>query len=260
MYPNFQPLLNGAFRVMNYLFCYRPELLRPSQVVQPSPPNPPPVSSHPPGMATSVIRISPNPARGGHLTASAIASSQQQQHASWRVDSPGGPSYGEVTTHQPINSFPSVVTSATQQQQHQHQHQQGQILQQALTSSADMNSSSQHHAEGPRSEYPQQHIRVLKPPPQQQNLTLMHMPKNEAIDCSPGGHINSGGGNTLYLVPHQSSPQEKKFVVIKSDGDLDRFSTAVMVNRISTASSTGCLPQSVVVDKTPVSRSFHLVC
>jgi hypothetical protein len=212
-------------------------------------------------MATSVIRISPNPARGGSLTASAIASSQQQQqqqqHTSWRVDSPGGPSYGEVTTQQPINSFPSVVTSASQQQQHQHQ--QGLILQQALTSSADLNLSGQHHTEGPRSEYPQQHIGVLKPSPQQQNLTLMPMPKNEAIDCSPGGNMSSSGGNTLYLVPHQSSPQEKKFVVIKSDGDLDRFPTAVMVNRISAASSTGCLPQSVVVDKTPVSSSFHLV-
>jgi hypothetical protein len=218
-------------------------------------------------MATSVIRISPNPARGSSLTASAIASSQQQQqqqqqqqHPSWRVDSPGGPSYGEVTTQQPINSFPSVVTSASQQQhQHQHQHQQGLILQQALTSSSEVNSSSQHHAEGSRSEYPQQHIRVLKPSPQQQNLTLMQMPKNEAIDCSSGGNISSSGGNTLYLVPHQSSPQEKKFVVIKSDGDLDKFPAAVMVNRISAASSTGCLPQSVVVDKTPVSSSFHLV-
>lgn len=237
-------------------FYFRPELLRPSQVVQQSPPNPP-ATSHPPGMATSVIRISPNPARGGPLTASAIASSQQQQqHPSWRVESPGAASYGEVTNQQPINSFPSVVTSASQQQ---HQHQQGLILQQALTNATDTNSSSQHHVEGPRHEYPQQHIRVLKPPSQQHNVTLMQMPKNEVMDCSPGGNINSSGGNTLYLVPHQSSPQEKKFVVIKSDGDLDKFPTALMVNRIPAASSTSSLPQSVVVDKTPVSSLFHMV-
>lgn len=239
------------------LSCFRPELLRPSQVVQPSPSNPPPVTSHPSGMATSVIRISPNPARGGSLTACAVASSQQQQHTSWQVESPGAPSYGEVTSHQQINSFPSVVTSATQQQQQQQQHQQGLILQQALTSNADMNSSSQqHHIEGPRTEHSQQHIRVVKHPPQQQNLTLMQMPKNEAIDCS-GGSISSTSGNTLYLVPHQSSPQEKKFVVIKSDGDLDKFPTAVMVNHIPAASSTGSLPQTVVVDKAPVSSTFH---
>jgi hypothetical protein len=208
-------------------------------------------------MATSVIRISPNPARGGSLTACAVASSQQQQHTSWQVESPGAPSYGEVTSHQQINSFPSVVTSATQQQQQQQQHQQGLILQQALTSNADMNSSSQqHHIEGPRTEHSQQHIRVVKHPPQQQNLTLMQMPKNEAIDCS-GGSISSTSGNTLYLVPHQSSPQEKKFVVIKSDGDLDKFPTAVMVNHIPAASSTGSLPQTVVVDKAPVSSTFH---
>ena len=235
------------------LSCFRPELLRPSQVVQPSPPNPPPVTTHPSGMATSVIRISPNPARGGPLAASTVASSQQQQHTPWQVESPGAPSYAEITSQQPITSFPSVVTSATQQQQ---QHQQGLILQQALTSSADMNSSSQHHIEGPRAEHSQQHIRVVKPPPQQQNLTLMQMPKNEAIDCS-GGNINSTSGNTLYLVPHQSSPQEKKFVVIKSDGDLDKFPTAVMVNHIPSVPSTGSLPQTVVVDKAPVSSRFN---
>lgn len=231
-------------------------MLRPSQVVQPSPPNHPPVTSHPPGMATSVIRISPNPARGGPLTTS-IASSQQQQqqHTSWRVESPGAASYGEVT-NQPINSFPSVVTSANQQQHH---HQQGLILQQALTNTTDTNSSSQHHVEGPRPEYPQQHIRLLKPPPQQHNLTLMQMPKNDVMDCSHGGNLSSSGGNTLYLVPHQSSPQEKKFVVIKSEGDLDKFPTALMVNRIPAASSTSSLPQSMVVDKTPVSSLFHVM-
>lgn len=236
--------------------CFRPELLRPSQVVQPSPPIPPPVTTHPSGMATSVIRISPNPARGGPLAASTVGSSQQQQHTPWQVESPGAPAYAEVTNQQPVNSFPSVVTSATQQQQQQQQHQQGLILQQALTSSADMNSSSQHHIEGPRAEHSQQHIRVVKPPPQQQNLTSLQMPKNEAIDCS-GGNINSTGGNTLYLVPHQSSPQEKKFVVIKSDGDLDKFPTAVMVNHIPAVPSTGSLPQTVVVDKAPVSSTFH---
>lgn len=242
------------------LSYFRPELLRPSQVVQPSPPNPPPVTSHPSGMATSVIRISPNPARGGPLATSTVAALQQQQHTSWQVECPGAPSYGEVTNQQPVNSFPSVVTSASQQQQQQQQqkqqHQQGLILQQALTSSADMNSSSQHHVEGPRAEHSQQHIRVVKPPPQQQNLTLMQMPKNEAIDCS-GGSMSSTSGNTLYLVPHQSSPQEKKFVVIKSDGDLDKFPTTVMVNHIPAASSTGCLPQTVVVDKAPVSSTFY---
>jgi len=240
------------------LSCFRPELLRPSQVVQPSPPIPPPVTTHPSGMATSVIRISPNPARGGPLAASTVSSSQQQQHTPWQVEGPGAPSYAEVTNHQPVNSFPSVVTSASQQQQQQQQqqHQQGLILQQALTSSADMNCSSQHHIEGPRAEHSQQHIRVVKPPPQQQNLTLMHMPKNEAIDCS-GGNINSTGGNTLYFVPHQSSPQEKKVFVIKSDGDLDKFPTAVMVNHIPAVTSTGSLPQTVVVDKAPVSSTFN---
>jgi len=207
-------------------------------------------------MATSVIRISPNPARGGPLAASTVGSSQQQQHTPWQVENPGVPAYAEVTNQQPVNSFPSVVTSATQQQQQQQQHQQGLILQQALTSSADMNSNSQHHIEGPRAEHSQQHIRVVKPPPQQHNLTLMQMPKNEAVDCS-GGNINSTGGNTLYLVPHQSSPQEKKFVVIKSDGDLDKFPTAVMVNHIPAVPSTGSLPQTVVVDKAPVSSTFH---
>lgn len=261
MDPDFQCIFLIEILCNEYQFHFRPELLRPSQVVQPSPPNPPTVTSHPSGMATSVIRISPNPARGGPLTASAIANSQQQQPqpTSWRVESPGAPSYSEATNQQPISSFPSVVTSVTQQQQQQlqqHQHQQGLILQQALTSSPDVNSSSQHHVEGPRPEHSQQHIRVLKPPPQQQNLTVMQMPKNEAIDCSPGGTISSSGGNTLYLVPHQSSPQEKKFVVIKSDGDLDKFSTAVMVNRIPAASSSGCLPQSVVVDKAPVSNLY----
>ncbi|XP_069697817.1 putative transcription factor capicua isoform X2 [Periplaneta americana] len=266
----------------------RPELLRPGQVVQPSPPNPHPSNSHPSGMATSVIRISPNPARGGSIAASTLASSQQQQqhqHTSWRTESPGVPSYNEVANQQqPVSSFPSVVTSTTQQQQqqqqqhqqqqhqqqqHQHQQQQqsqhhnhhqqqhhqqqhGLILQSALTSNQDLSSNSQHLVEGPR---PEQHIRLLKPPAQQQNLTLMHMPKSEAIDCSPGGNTNSSGGNsTLYLVPHQSSQQEKKFVVIKSDGDLvDKFPTTVMVNRIPTGTNTGSLTQSVVVDKASAS-------
>ena len=237
--------------------------MRPGQVVQPSPPNPPnppPVTSHPPGMATSVIRISPNPARGGPLSTSTISSSQQhqqqqqqhqqqqqQQHSSWRVESPGAPQYSEVPSQQqPMNSFPSVVTSASQQQ---HQHQQSLILQQALTSNQEVNSST-HHVEG----HPQQHIRLLKPPPQHQNLTFMQMPKNEVIDCSPGSNVSSSGGSsTLYCVV---PPQEKKFVVIKSEVDPDKFSaTAVMMNqcRIPPASNSSSLPQSVVVDKSPVS-------
>ncbi|KAJ9596875.1 hypothetical protein L9F63_012131, partial [Diploptera punctata] len=167
----------------------RPELVRPGQVVQPSPPNLPPVTSHPSGMATSVIRISPNPARGGPLSTSTISTSQHQQHTSWRV---------EIVTS---------VSQQQQQQQQQQQHQQSLILQQALTSTQEVNSSS-HHVEA----HPQQHIRLLKPPQQQHpNLTFMQMPKNEAMDCSS--------------VP----PPEKKFVVIKSEMDPDKFpATAVM--------------------------------
>ena len=196
-------------------------------------------------MATSVIRISPNPARGGPLSTSTILSSQQQQqlqqqHSSWRVESPGVPQYSEVPSQQqPMNSFPSVVTSTG--------HQQSLILQQALTSNQEVNSST-HHVEG----HPPQHIRLLKPP-QHQNLTLMQMPKNEAIDCSPGSNVgSSGGSNTLYCVV---PPPEKKFVVIKSEVDPDKFPTAVMVNpcRIPPTSTSSSLPQSVVVDKTPVS-------
>lgn len=59
---------------------FRPELVRPGQVVISQSSNPQPA-----GMATSVIRISPSPSRTSVPNTST-------QRVTWRVDSPGVPS------------------------------------------------------------------------------------------------------------------------------------------------------------------------
>lgn len=221
-----------------FFFFSRPELLRPGQTgVQQSPPS---SSSsgigsnvHPSGMATSVIRISPNPGRGS-LSSSLLNS--QHQHSGWHIDNPPTCSYSDMTSqHQSNNVYHTVVTSTPQQQHH---HQQNIILQQALTSPHDSQTSAQQHNDNLRDQ-----VRLLKPTTQHTSLALMPVQKNEAIDCSS----TTVGNNTLYCVlPQQSSQSEKKYVMIKSEAE--KF-PAIMVNHIPTS---GAVQQSVVVDKTSV--------
>nr|CAD7454261.1 unnamed protein product [Timema tahoe] len=204
------------FLVTSYQHVIRPELLRPGQAMpQNSPPNPSTsnhsssgniyVNSHTSGMATSVIRISPNPSRT--ITLASQSQPPHQQHLVWSTDSPSMSPHSEVSS-QPIQnhiSFPSVVTSTGLQGQ-----QQSIILQQALTGGQEV----LHHHEDGRIEHTQ-HVRIVKPPHHPTNLTVMSVSKSEAMDCSP--NVTTATGGTVYcIVPQQ---QEKKFVVVKNEGD-----------------------------------------
>ncbi|XP_049805556.1 uncharacterized protein LOC126248540 [Schistocerca nitens] len=218
----------------------RPELLRPSQVnVQHSPPHPSPGNmgssqNHTSGMATSVIRMSPNPGRGP--LASSVMNSHQQHH-SWHIDSPVSCSYSDVPSQQQSNDgYPNSVTSNPQ---HHHQQQQNIILQQALTSPQDLQTTPHAHTDPVRSE------RHLKQPTQHSSIPLLPMVKNEAIDCSAS--VNTVGSDEIYCVIQQQAPQsEKKYITVKNDSEK---LPALVTNHIPTSNH---LQQSVVVDSATV--------
>lgn len=208
------------------LIFYRPELVRPGQVVisQPSP-NPQPT-----GMATSVIRISPSPSR------TTTANTTPQQRVTWRVDSPG------VTS--PQNQIPrtSVMSNTSHQQQ-------SIILQKALTGSNGNNNlgnggsvnNAAMEARPVVQEQAVDHSQKVVKNQLQTNLALM-VPKNER--------------GTLYLVPQQSGfHPEKKLLVIKKEDN--KFPTIMVNHRVP--STTNSTTPSVVVDKVPASQAVSII-